>query len=290
MKHSAPAPLPMRTIGSALGNKVFSLCKHIFLLALMISVLYPFLAMIFSSFKSEAEIMTDPIGFFPDKFSLEGYFGIWNRIPFMMFYKNTIIFAGAVTAISLFLDSLAGYAFARLRFRGSNVLFLIVLSTMMIPFQVIMIPLFLEVFKLGLMDTYWGLILPRATSAFGIFMMRQFFLTLPKELEEAARVDGCNEFRIYGRIMLPLCIPAFLSLGIFIMMGNWNDLLYPMLLTNSNEMRPIQAGIALLMGRYSLEVNYILAGSCLALLPILVAYAFAQKYFIKGIAMTGLKG
>jgi multiple sugar transport system permease protein len=245
--------------------------------------------MLLSSLKTEYEILRNPLHFLPAHFSFEAYAGIWDRLPFLLFYKNTVIFAGSVMILSVFFDCLSGYAFARMRFKGRNILFLIVLATMMVPFQVIMIPFFIQMSKMGLIDTYTGLILPRATSAFGIFMMRQFFLTLPQELEEAARIDGCSEFRIFRTIMLPLCKPAIISLGIILLMNNWNDLLYPMLLTNSNEMRPIQAGIALMMGRYAIEYNYVLAGSFLALLPILVVYIFAQRYFIQGIAMSGLK-
>jgi multiple sugar transport system permease protein len=263
--------------------------KHGLLLLLAAVVLYPFIWLLFSSLKSDAEFLGAPTTLLPATFTVEAYTGVWSRIPFLAFYKNTVIFAGSVTLISLLFDSMAGYAFARLRFKGRNVLFILVLSTMMIPFQVIMIPLFVEIYKLGMIDTYWGLIIPRATSAFGIFMMRQFFLSLPRDLEEAARIDGCSEIRIYRSIMLPLCKPAFASLGIFHLMANWNDLLYPMLITSSNEMRPIQAGIALLVGKYMTEYNYVMASSWLALLPILVAYLFAQRYFIKGIAMTGIK-
>lgn len=269
---------------------LFGACKHICLLLLLLVIIYPFLTMILSSLKTQFEILRNPLHFFPTHFSFEAYVGIWDRLPFLLFYKNTVIFAGSVMILSVFFDCLSGYAFARMRFKGRKILFLIVLSTMMVPFQVIMIPFFIQMSKMGLIDSYIGLILPRATSAFGIFMMRQFFLTLPQELEEAARIDGCTEFRIFRTIMLPLCKPAIISLGIILLMNNWNDLLYPMLLTNSNEMRPIQAGIALMMGRYAIEYNYVLAGSFLALLPILVIYIFAQRFFIQGIAMSGLKG
>lgn len=263
--------------------------KFAFLFALAVGCLYPFLWLMFSSFKPEMDLLRHPANLLPQTFTFEAYVQIWERLPFLHFYKNTVIFAFSVTAISLLFDSMAGYAFARLQFKGRNVLFVLVLCTMMIPFQVIMIPLFVEIARLGWIDTYAGLIIPRATSAFGIFMMRQFFLSLPKDLEEAARIDGCNEFAIYMKIMAPLCKPAFASLGIFHLMANWNDLLYPMLITTSNEMRPIQAGIALLVGKYTSETNQVLASSVLALIPIVIAYLFAQKYFVKGIAMTGLK-
>ena len=154
----------------------------------------------------------------------------------------------------------------------------------------IMIPLFYEMFKLNLLNTFIGLILPRATNAFGIFMMRQFFVSLPKGLEEAARLDGCSEFTIFRKIMLPLCKPAVISLAIFHFMYNWNDLLYPLILTTRTEMRTLPAGLATFMGTHVIEHNVLMAGGVLAILPIFIAYCFAQKYFVQGIAMTGMKG
>lgn len=268
----------------------FIVLRNFFLVLLVVITLYPFIWMILTSFKFEGDIVKFPPTLWAGRYTWAAYSGIWERIPFLLFYKNSLIFAGGVTAISLLFDSMAGYAFARLHFKGRNLLFILVLSTLMIPFQVTMIPLFVEVFKLKLLNTYWGLILPRATNAFGIFMMRQFFITLPKDLEEAARVDGCTEFMIYRKIMMPLCIPALASLGVFHFMFNWNDLLYPLLLTNSVEMRPLPAGLALFMGQHVIEYAVLMAGSCLALAPLIIAYLFSQKYFTKGIAMTGIKG
>ena len=152
-----------------------------------------------------------------------------------------------------------------------------------------MIPLFIEIHRLGLLNTYAGLILSRATSAFGIYMMRSFFVSLPKELEEAARIDGLNEFGIFLKIMLPLCMPALLSLGIFHFMYNWNDLLYPLMLTSSTEMRTLPAGLAMFVGEKVIEYGPTLAGTTLSIVPLLIAYIFAQKYFIQSIVMTGLK-
>jgi multiple sugar transport system permease protein len=199
------------------------------------------------------------------------------------------VFAGGVTVLSVFLDSMAGYAFARIRFKGSRLLFQLVLATMMIPFQVLMIPLFLEVFKLGLLNTYWGLILPRASSAFGIYMMRSFFISLPKDLEESGRVDGLSELRIYWNIMLPLCKSAMVTLGLFHLMNNWNDLIYPLMLTSSTEMRTLSAGLAMFVGQRSIEYGPTLAAAAVALLPLLVVYMLAQKYFVQGVATSGLK-
>ena len=269
---------------------VYTILRNVFLGILVVITLYPFVWMLFTSLKFEGDIVKFPPTLWANRYTFAAYQGIWERIPFLLFYKNSVIFAGGVTVISLLFDSMAGYALARLRFKGRNFFFVLILSTLMIPFQVTMIPLFVEVFKLQLLNTYWGLILPRATNAFGIFMMRQFFITLPKDLEEAARVDGCTEFMIYRKIMMPLCIPALASLGVFHFMFNWNDLLYPLLLTNSVEMRPLPAGLALFMGQHVIEYAVLMAGSCLALAPLVIAYLFSQKYFTKGIAMTGIKG
>ena len=253
-------------------------------------VLYPYLWMFITSFKFEQDIVAFPPKLFAPRYTVEAYKNIWKRIPFFKYYRNTIVFAGGVTLFSLFFDMMAGYAFARMNFRGKNPLFLLVLATLMIPFQVIMVPLFAELYHLKLINTLAGMLLPRFTNAFGIFMMRQFFITLPKGLEEAARIDGCNHFKTYWKVMVPLCKPAILSLGIFHFMYNWNDLLYPLLLSTSDSLRTLPSGLALFMGTHVVEYAVLMSGGCLSLLPIFIAYIFAQKYFVKGIAMTGLKG
>lgn len=269
---------------------VSTVLKYIFLVALLIVIAFPFVWMVTSSFKFESDIMSWPPKLFWRDFTTSAYSDIWARIPFFRYYGNSIVFAGGVTIVSLTFDTLAGYAFARMDFKGKNVLFVLVLATLMIPFQVIMIPVFYEVYKMNLINTFIGMILPRATNAFGIFMMRQFFISLPKGLEEAARIDGCTEFQIFRKIMLPLCKPAVISLFIFHFMFNWNDLLYPLIMTTDTNMRTLPAGLATFMGAHVVEHNILLAGSVLSILPIFIAYCFAQKYFVKGIAMTGMKG
>ena len=246
--------------------------------------------MVVTSFKTEADIRSFPPVLFSGNYSFDNYKNIWSRIPFLSYYKNTLIFSGGVTIVSLICDSMAGYAFARLHFKGRNLLFSMVLVTMMIPFQVIMVPLYSQLFHMKLLNTYLGLILPRATNAFGIFMMRQFFVTLPGGLEEAARIDGANAFQIYVRIMLPLCKPAMVTLTIFHAMYNWNDLLYPLILATKPEMKTLAAGLASFMGTHVVEYGIIMAGAVLSLLPIFIAYCLAQKAFVQGIAMTGMKG
>lgn len=259
------------------------------MLVLAALVLFPFLWLLLASFKFDKEIIQYPPTLLPGRITFLQYLKVWDSIPLFSFFVNTVIFAGGVTLLSVLFDSMAGYAFARLRFKGKKVLFAIVMVTMMVPFQVIMIPLFVEVFKLGLLNTYAGLILPRATSAFGIFMMRSFFVSLPKELEEAARIDGLDEYRIYGRIMLPLCAPAILTLVVFHLMNNWNDLLYPLMLTSATEMRTLSAGLAMFVGERVIEYGPTLAAAVISILPLLAVYLFAQKHFIQGIAATGMK-
>lgn len=274
-------------------SKKFSIRKAIsWLLLIFVAflIIFPFIWMVVTSFKTEADIRSFPPVLFSGNYSFNNYKNIWSRIPFLSYYKNTLIFAGGVTIVSLICDSMAGYAFARLHFKGRNLLFSMVLVTMMIPFQVIMVPLYSQLFHMKLLNTYLGLILPRATNAFGIFMMRQFFVTLPGGLEEAARIDGANAFQIYVRIMLPLCKPAMVTLTIFHAMYNWNDLLYPLILATKPEMKTLAAGLASFMGTHVVEYGIIMAGAVLSLLPIFIAYCLAQKAFVQGIAMTGMKG
>ena len=267
--------------------------RHIFstvvLLIVFVIVVFPFLWMVISSFKAEKDIITYPPRIFAASYTLEQYQKVFSAIPLLMYIRNTVIFAFGTTIFSIMLDSMAGYAFARIQFKGRRVLFNIVLLTMMIPFQITMIPLFVQIFKMGLLNTLPGLILPRLTSAFGIFMMRSFFVGLPKDLEEAARIDGMNEVGIFFRIMLPLCKAAMLSLAVFTMMGNWNDLLYPLMLTTTTEMRTLPSGLAMFVGERVTQYGPSIAGSVISMMPLLLMYCFAQKYFIAGIAMSGMK-
>lgn len=271
------------------GSLIHRIVVKILLVVLAIVTIFPFIWMLFTSMKSKGDILANPTNLLPQQFDFTTWLEIWDRVPMVLYFRNSLIFAVCVVVISLTLDSLAGYAFARLPFKGKNVLFLLVLCTMMVPFQVIMTPLFLLITKLGIYNTFWGLILPRAADAFGIFMMRQFFLTLPAELEEAGRIDGASEFGIYFKIMFPLCKPIFVTLGVFTFMGSWNDLLFPMLMTSSEKYRPIQAAIALFAGEYGTEYNFVMTGLLIAAIPTIIAYLCAQKYFVEGIAMTGIK-
>ncbi len=269
------------TLSAAIG--------YIFTLLVAVTVLVPILWLLVSSFKTDVGVIKFPPRFFPEEWTLHQYLYVGDSIPIFDMTKNTVIFAGGVTLISLLFDSMAGYAFARMRFKGSRVLFSIILLTMMVPFQIIMTPLYIEVYKLHLLDSYLGLILPRATSAFGIYMMSSFFEGLPKSLEESGRIDGMSEFRIFRSIMMPLCKPALVSLGIFHFMNNWNDLLYPLMLTSSQNKRTLSAGLAVLVGNKVIKYGPTLAATMISLTPLLVLYIFCQKYFIEGVATAGVK-
>ncbi|OEG11071.1 ABC transporter permease [Enterococcus ureasiticus] len=266
-----------------------SIFTKIAMTIILVIIAFPFIWLVISSFKYEKDIISFPPKILADKYTFENYIKVWSTIPLLDYIKNTVIFSGGVVLTSVFFDSLAGYAFARMNFKGKSVFFYFVLLTMMIPFQVFMIPLFIEINKLGLLDTYAGLIIPKMTSAFGIFMMRSFFVTLPKDLEEAARVDGLNEFKIFLKIMLPLSKPTMLSLAIFTLMNSWNDLLYPLILTSSSKMRTLPAGLALFTGQNISFYGPVMAGTVISMLPLLIIYMFAQKYFVQSTAMSGMK-
>lgn len=282
MEATTRVPKQKKVSGKTIVGKII-------MIIVLLAIAFPFLWLIISSFKYEKDIISFPPKIFANKYTFDNYIKVWSTIPLLDYIKNTVIFAGGVVITSVFFDSLAGYAFARMHFKGKGALFYFVLLTMMIPFQVFMIPLFIEINKMNLLDTYAGLIIPRMTTAFGIFMMRSFFITLPKDLEEAARIDGLNEFKIFWKIMLPLSKPTMLSLAIFTLMNNWNDLLYPLILTSSSKMRTLPAGLALFSGQNISFYGPVMAGTVISMLPLLIVYMFAQKYFVQSTAMSGMK-
>ncbi|MFE4468670.1 carbohydrate ABC transporter permease [Leifsonia sp. NPDC056824] len=254
-----------------------------------LAMLLPIVWMTFTAFKPEADIVTFPPTLWPREFTLQHFIDVWNRIPFAHLYLNTIVFAGSVTVISLFFDSMAAYALARLEFRGRNLVLVLVLILLMLPFQVTLIPLYDMLNGLGLTNSLPGMIIPRVTNAFGIFFLRQFFLSLPKDLEEAARVDGAGEWRIYWRVIMPLARPALLTLGLFHFQYNWNDLLWPLIMSSDLDNATLPAGLALFMGQHVVEYGLLMAGSLLALLPVVIFFLVIQRSFVAGIATTGLK-
>ena len=270
-------------------RKVYNVIRILLCLAVLLLIVFPFLWIVMSTFKMQKDIIKWPPTLWPKRWTIANYIKVWDRIPLACYIKNTVIFAGLVSVCSAMFDSLAGYAFARLEFKGKEILFNIVLLTMLIPFQIIMIPLYLELHTFGILNTYIGLILPRASSAYGMFFMRSFYTGLPKSLEEAARIDGMNEFGIFTKIMFPLCKPAFVTFFIFCLTSNWNDLIYPMMMTDSTKMRTLSAGLAMFVGEGVRETGPALAGALISMLPLFILYCFAQKFFVEGIAVSGMK-
>lgn len=250
----------------------------------------PFVWMVFTSLKTSEQVFMWPPKLIPQELHWENLQIVLNKINFTGYTRNTLKIALIVTAGQLFTCSLAGYAFARLRFLGREVLFLAYLATMMIPFQSTMIPNFILMHILGLVDTHTGLILPGLTSAFGTFLMRQFFLTFPPELEDAAKLDGCNPFSFYWRILLPNAKPILATLAVMTFQGTWNDFLWPLIMISDPAKRTLQVGLAYLINPYSTDWPLLMAGAVLTLLPIIVLFFFAQNFFVQSVKLTGIKG
>lgn len=261
----------------------------IIMIVILATVLYPLVWLAISSFKIEKDIIQYPPKLWSNNFIVEQYIRVWDKLPMFTMFKNTLIFSGIVTISTCLFCSMGGYAFARLKFKGRKALFIIIIMTMMIPFQVTMIPLYILEYKMGILDTFLGLILPRLTWPFAIYLMRSFFISLPKNLEEAARIDGASEYRIFWQIMLPQCKAALVTVAIMTFVNNWNDLIYPLMLTNSVKMRTLSVGLAMFVGERSIEYGATLAASMISLIPLLIGYVFLQRYFVKGIILSGMK-
>jgi len=256
----------------------------------------PFLWLISTALKSSGEnIFQYPPQLIPQKATLENFVGVWKAVPFLQYIANSFIVVVFTVVLNLVLSSLAAYPLARMNFKGRNVIFYAVLATIMIPFQVIMVPVYLMVLRLNLVDTYSsvagyaGLILPFAVNAFGIFLMRQAFLVIPRELEEAAVIDGCGVFDIWLRIMLPLARPALATLAVFTFAGAWSEFLWPGIVLSRQEMYTLPVGLNHLQGVFSANWRYIAAGAVISLMPILVFFLSAQKYFITGTMQGAVK-
>lgn len=263
---------------------------HLVLIVGSLVMVAPFLWMLFTSFKSFAESMQVPPTILPKVWRLDNYVEVFEKVNFLTYYLNTILVTVGRTVGQLILCSLAAFAFARMSFPGKNVIFIALLSVLMVPSQVVMIPSFVIVRELGWFDTLYALIVPGIFSAFGTFLLRQFFMSIPKELDEAAKIDGCSYFGIYWRIILPLSKPALVALAIFTILNAWNDFLWPLVVTSSDSMRVLSIGIASFQGEYATEYPLLMAGALMASLPLILIFIFLQRYFIEGITMTGMKG
>ena len=286
---AAATPTARRPRGKAAAAWAGHVGTYVLLYGLAALTLAPFLWMVLTSFKDIGEIFSYPPTWWPERFSLDNYVDAFSAAPFGRFYFNSLLVAVTVTLGQLVTCSLAAYAFARMEFRGRDVLFYVFLGTMMVPAHVTMIPSFMILHGLGLVDTYGALIVPGLASAFGTFLLRQFFLGLPRELEEAAFMDGAGRFRVLWQIVLPLAKPALATLAVFTFMGVFNDFIWALIVINSQELYTVQLGLAIFRDRYSTEWGSLMAGSVVATLPILLLFLVAQKHFIQGIALSGLK-
>ena len=262
---------------------------YIILILGCVITLAPFLWMFLTSFKTQVEAVSIPPTILPRQWVVTAYTTLKDKIPFFLMYWNTIITSVITVAGQLLFCSLAGYAFARIHFPGRNVLFILCLSVLMIPPSFFILPQYIIIQRLDLSNTLHAIYLPNLFSAFGTFLMRQFFMALPKELEEAARIDGCGHGRVFGRIMLPLVKPGLVSLGILTLRFSWNNLMWPLIINTSTEKMTLTAGLSFLQGQYLSDYPAIMAGALLAVIPLIVLFAIFQRQFIAGIAFTGIK-
>lgn len=270
--------------------RLLTITRHGILLPFSLIMLFPFIWMFLSSLKKQEEIFNGRAMELPASWMWSNYIDAWNSAPFDTFFINSFIMAAGIVAAQMITCALAAYAFSWVDFKGKNVVFVAVISTTMVPFEATMIPAFLIVKNLGIMNTYLALILPSATSVFGIFLLRQFFLGIPRDLVDAARMDGCTHFGILGRIMMPLSGSVMATLALLTMLNAWNSYLWPLLVTNTESMRPLQIGLRYLIhGDLGIQWPEIMAASTFILLPVLAVFLYLQKYFIRGVVQSGIK-
>lgn len=252
----------------------------------------PFLWMVSTSFKGLDEVYAFPPRFIPEVIRWSNYLEAWQAVPFARFFTNSLFVAVATTAAVIVTSSMAGYSFARLRYPGRDLIFLAYLGTIMIPFPVLIIPLFILMRQIGLVDTLPGLILPAAFTAWGTFLMRQFMLSIPREIEEAARMDGASFWRIYAQIIMPLSRPVVATLGIFTFLASWNEFLWPLIMISSVENKTLPLGLTMFQAQIPIKTPWqlIMAAATFSVLPVLIVFVLGQKYYVRGIATTGLKG
>jgi multiple sugar transport system permease protein len=293
-----------RPLGRRIRSLVLGIIGYTVLLAGALSMLVPFIWMFFTSFKPRDEIFRMPPVVWTTHYTLQHYIIALTRGHFDTYFKNSFIVSGSTCLLTLAVVCMAAYAFARLRWRGRDITFLIVLGTAMLPGLIALIPTFLIVKGTpfaggndmfgrggtGWLDSYPGLILPSVGGGFNVFLVRQFFSTLPRELEDAARVDGCGEFSIFRQIILPLSKPVIAVVALFTFQGSWNDFLWPLVIVQSDRMRTIQLGLTLFRSQHSVDWGVLMAGTALATVPTVALFLAMQRYFVQGIALTGIKG
>ncbi|MEK3717034.1 carbohydrate ABC transporter permease [Paenibacillus sp. FSL R7-0333] len=292
------------TGGSALKQGLYKLIFYIVCILIAVVMFLPFYWSLLTSLKPDDEIFAMPIQWFPKHLTFEHYRKAFSTVPFALFFWNSLVLAVSGVLANLFFGSLSGYAFAKLRFRLNKPVFRVLLAAMMIPGIVTMIPTVYVMRHIpfaggndlfggggnGLMNSFWGIILPGASGSFAVFFMRQFFLTLPTDMLEMARIEGCGEFKIFWRIYLPLTRPALATLSIFTFQAGWNSFLWPMIVLNDPDKATIQMGLQAFSYNFQTDYGPMMAGALVAILPILVLFLALQRYFVQGIAFSGIKG
>ncbi|MCI8764954.1 MAG: carbohydrate ABC transporter permease [Lachnospiraceae bacterium] len=263
---------------------------YVVLIALALVMLVPFVWMLSASFKLDKDVFIFPIEWIPKNPRWQNYVDIWSKIPLMTFVLNTAKLTLIVTFLQLLTSSFAAYAFAKLDFKGKDLLFLAYIATIAVPWQVYMVPQFMMMRSMGLADTHLAIIFLQAFSAFGVFMMKQFYEGIPTELCEAARIDGMTEYQIWYRIMLPLSKPSLSTLTIFTFVNTWNDFLGPLIYLTTESKKTLQLGLRMFISQFGSEYGLIMAASVLSLIPVLIVFLSLQKYFVEGVAASGVKG
>ncbi|MBM6401679.1 carbohydrate ABC transporter permease [Phycicoccus sonneratiae] len=263
---------------------------HLLLAPLAVLFAMPLVQMVLASFKTDAEIRQVPPTFVPAHPTLSGYVRLFQDSDVLRWLLNSVIVSGSAIIAHLVLCSMAGYGFSRLRFAGRGASFVLLVGTIMIPTQLLMIPTYIMFTKLGVVNTLPAVILPWLTSAFGVFLMRQFFLSLPRELEEAGRLDGCSAFGVFWRVVLPLARPALATLAIFTLLGSWNDLIWPLIAINDDRWYTIQLGLANFQGQRRTEWSLLMAGNVVATMPMVLFFMLAQRQFVATMTFSGMKG
>lgn len=280
----------MRNLKAALRSQRPYAVVHLVLLAGGVIMVFPFVYQLFMSVATDQDVTSVPPTLIPDTFHFENYSEVFKRLPFMSQFWTSVLITVCRTAGQVLLCSLAGYAFARMHFKGRGVLFGLLLAILMVPGQSYLIGQYRIVRGLGLLDTPWGIILPGLFSAFGCFLMRQAFMGLPAEMEEAARLDGCNQWQVFWKVMFPLVHPSLFAVVITTVLWSWNDLLWPLIVTSREANMPLSVGIATFAGQHSSDYTLMMAASTMAMAPIFILFFTMQKRVIEGLASSGIKG
>lgn len=263
----------------------------VYALAILLAMiaLMPIAYVVCSSLKPGSELFRYPPTLLPEQFTLENYRDVFERADFLLYFKNTTIVAVLSTVLTVIINTMAGYAFAKYRFKGGNAIFMFFICTMMLPLEVLMIPIFQMVKRLGMYNNYLGMIIPPAATPMGVFLVRQYFYSVPNELNEAARIDGASETRTFLHLMLPIARPVMSVLAIFSFMWRWNDYMWPLLVVRDNDLYTLQLALANFNGEYSVDWNSLLAMSVVAMVPVLIVFLIFQKQFIRGMVTSGMK-